>query len=101
MPLITVASLFFAFVRHGVDCLNLITVYRKEIDSQGLLIDMVTNTALGMVVGYQVCMMAFFTISERREEALVCTVVFVLSVIYIVVNYEKVNDSGMFDAGVS
>lgn len=33
MPLITVATVFFMFVRHAVDLLNLLTVFAKEIDS--------------------------------------------------------------------
>jgi len=33
VPLLTVACALYAFVRHSVDALNLITVYRKEIDS--------------------------------------------------------------------
>jgi hypothetical protein len=33
VPLITVACLLFAAVRHSVDSLMLITVYRREIDS--------------------------------------------------------------------
>lgn len=52
VPLITIASGFFVILRHGVDCLNLITVYRKEIDSQGRLIEIATNTALIYVIGY-------------------------------------------------
>ena len=52
VPLITVASAFFVIIRHAVDCVNLITVYRKEIDSQGRLIETATNTALIYVIGY-------------------------------------------------
>jgi hypothetical protein len=57
-----------------------------------LLIEVVTNTALTVVVVYQICMMAFFYINEREEEALVCTFVFIMSIFYTVVSYEKVND---------
>ena len=52
VPLLTLVTAFYAFVRHVVDCLNMITVYRKEIDSQGRLIDAATNTAFVFVLGY-------------------------------------------------
>jgi len=37
--------------------------------------------------------MAFFYINGCDEEAMVCTLVFICSIIYTVVSYEKVNDS--------
>lgn len=92
VPLLSVVTAFYAAIRHGVDCLNLITVFRKEIDSQGSLIDKATTTALIFVLGYQLCMMSFFTINEHTEEAVVCTFIFILSVFYIVISYESVND---------
>ena len=60
-----------------------------------------TNTALVMVVTYQVCMMAFLTIKDKNDEALICTLIFIVSVIYIVVGYEKVNDAGEYDFNAS
>ena len=33
VPLLTGACVLYGFIRYGVDSLNLITVYRKEIDS--------------------------------------------------------------------
>lgn len=54
-----------------------------------------------MVVAYQVCMMAFLTIKEKNDEALICTLIFIVSVIYIVVGYEKVNDAGDYDFDAS
>ena len=44
-------------------------VNRKEIDSQGELIETATNTAFFIVVSYQVCMMAFFSIKQLQAEA--------------------------------
>lgn len=52
VPLLTMACMIYAVVRHGVDALNLITVYRKEIDSQGHLISDVTNTVIILVLAY-------------------------------------------------
>ena len=54
-----------------------------------------------MVVTYQVCMMAFLTIKDKNDEALICTLIFIVSVIYIVVGYEKVNDAGEYDFNAS
>lgn len=59
VPLITLACAFYALVRHVVDALNLITVYRKEIDSQCQLIGVVTNTGLVITISYQICMAGF------------------------------------------
>lgn len=86
VPLLAAACLFYATVRHAVDCLNLITVFRKEIDSQGLLIESVTCAALAIVLCYQVCMMAFFYSQDRMQEAIACTFIFFTSIIFIVVN---------------
>ena len=58
--MVTIATAFFCMMRHIVDCLNLLNVNRKEIDSQGELIEAATNTALLVTVSYQICMMAFF-----------------------------------------
>ena len=96
--MVSVVSAFYAFVRHGTDSLNLITVFRREIDSQGMLIEMATNTALSFVVLYQVCMMAFFVIKERENEALVCTVIFIVSIAYIVASYERINNLVEFES---
>lgn len=52
VPMVSVASAFYAGTKHLVDGLNLITVHRKEIDSQGQLIDVATNAALIFVVLY-------------------------------------------------
>jgi hypothetical protein len=65
VPLVSLASAFYAGVKHLVDALNILTVNRKEIDSQGELIDIATNCALVFVVLYQLSMIAFFTITEK------------------------------------
>ena len=75
-----------------MDCLNLLNVNRKEIDSQGDLIEAATNTAFIIIVSFQVCMMAYFSIKELQAEAFVCTIVFIISIFYIVLSYEYVND---------
>lgn len=46
-------------------------------------------------------MMAFLTIKDKNDEALICTLIFIVSVIYIVVGYEKVNDAGEYDFNAS
>jgi hypothetical protein len=52
IPLVTVATAFFCSLRHVVDCLNLLNVNRKEIDSKGDLIEAATNTAFFLIVSY-------------------------------------------------
>ena len=91
VPLVSVATAFFCLVRHWLDCLNLLNVNRKEIDSQGALIDIATNTALIIIVCYQICMMAFFSMKDLNDEASVCTVIFLISILYIVFGYVHVN----------
>jgi hypothetical protein len=97
VPLLTVACALYAFIRHGVDALNLITVYRKEIDSQGHLISAVTNTVLILVVAYQVCMASFLAVKQCDSESLTIVALLVFSILYIVIGYEKVNDHGEFE----
>jgi hypothetical protein len=90
VPLVALACAFYAGVRHVVDCVLLLTVYRKEIDSSGCLIESATNCALIFVLLYQVCMMAYLVLQEKDEEALACTLIFVISIVYIVVSYESI-----------
>jgi hypothetical protein len=52
VPLVTLAGCLFIGLRHLVDCFQLLTYYRKEIDSSGKLISSVTNTALIFVLMY-------------------------------------------------
>lgn len=90
VPLVALACAFYAAVRHIVDCTLLLTVYRKEIDSSGCLIESATNCALIFVLIYQLCMMAYLVLQEKDEEALTCTLIFVISIVYIVVSYESI-----------
>ena len=92
IPLVTVATAFFCLLRHLVDCLNLLNVNRKEIDSQGDLIEAATNTMLFIIVMYQVCMMAYFQTQNLQAEAFVSTFLFIFSTFYIVLGYTNVND---------
>jgi len=41
---------------------------------------------------YQICMMAFFAREDMSAEALVCTLIFVVSIFYTVISYESVYD---------
>ena len=52
IPLVTGATLVYIYLKHVVDCLNLLNVNRMEIDSQGSLIDAATNSALMVIVLY-------------------------------------------------
>lgn len=42
-------------------------------------------------------MAAFLAVKERDQESLACVGIFVLSTLYIVIFYEKVNDHGEFE----
>jgi len=92
VPLVTLAACLFLSLRHVVDCLQLLTYYRKEIDSSGKLISAVTNSALIFVMLYQLCMMAFFTLKSKPYEASVVTLILVGSVVFTVISYEEVYD---------
>ena len=52
VPLVTLAGCMFLGLRHVVDCFQLLTYFRKEIDSSGKMISTVTNTALLFVLMY-------------------------------------------------
>ena len=97
VPLVALSSAIYAGLKHLVDSLNLLTVHRKEIDSQGQLIDITTNSALVFVVLYQLSMIAFFTITDKQLEALCCAVIFVLSILYLVTTYPNVNSTNLFE----
>jgi hypothetical protein len=52
VPLVPAAAAFFVYLRHTVDGYNLLTYYRREIDSSGKMIDFTTNTALIVCISY-------------------------------------------------
>ena len=52
VPLVPMAAAVFVYIRHMVDGYNLLTYYRREIDTSGKLIDYVTNHALLIVIMY-------------------------------------------------
>jgi hypothetical protein len=92
VPIVTLAAFLFMSLRHVVDCLQLLTYFRREIDSSGRMISTVTNTALLLVIMYQMCMMAFFYIKRRPTEAMVTLLIMVGSIMFTVVSYEEVYD---------
>ncbi len=92
MPLIPVAAAIFTYLRHTVDGYNLLTYYRRETESSGGMIDYLTNTALIVVITYQICMTAYFAIHNRQTETLVCTVIFLFSGFFVAITYEDVYD---------
>ena len=92
IPLISVAGAIFVYLRHVVDGYNLLTYYRREIESSGKMIDYTTNTALIMVISYQICMTTYFAIHGRQGETIACTVIFLFSVFYAAITYEDVFD---------
>ena len=97
VPLVTLAACLFLGLRHIVDCLQLLTFFRREIDSSGKMTSTVTNTALIFVVLYQLCMMAFFVIKDRPEEAMAVTFILIFSMLYTVISYEEVYDLTKID----
>jgi len=52
VPLVPLAAATFVYIRHNIDGYNLLTYYRREIDSSGKMIDHLTNTALIVVISY-------------------------------------------------
>ena len=92
VPIVTIAACLFMSLRHCVDCLQLLTYFRREVDSSGRLISTVTNSALLFVILYQMCMMAFFVIKNRPTEALVICLILVFSTLFTVISYEEVYD---------
>lgn len=92
VPIVSVAGAIFVYLRHLVDAYNLLTYYRKEIESSGIIVDKVTNTALVIIVFYQMSMIAYFTLHNRRPETLTCAMIFILSIFYISCTYESVYD---------
>ena len=92
VPLVPCAAAVFVYCRHMVDGYNLLTYYRKEIDSSGKLIDYTTNTELITVIMYQICMTAYFSIHNRKSETLACAFIFLCSVFYAAISYEDVYD---------
>lgn len=90
--MISGAAFIFVYLRHIVDAYNLLTYYRKEIESSGKIVDNTTNTALVIIVLYQMCMIAYFALHNRQEETITCTVIFLMSVFYVAITYEDIYD---------
>lgn len=92
VPLVPMAATAFFYVRHNIDGYNLLTYYRRETESSGKMMDYTTNTALLVVIMYQICMIAYFSIHNRRSETIVCAFIFLFSVFYSAITYEDVYD---------
>ena len=97
VPLVTVAASLFLLLKHLVDCLHLLTFFRKEIDSSGRLISSVTNSALIFVLIYQVIMMAFFGIKGKPTQAVAIMFILVFTVFFTAFSYEEVYDLSKID----
>lgn len=101
VPLVPMAAFAFVHIRHYVDSYNLLTYYRKEIDSSGKTIDYITNTALLIIMFYQICMTAYFAIHNRRMETLFCSIVFLISVFFSAISYEDIFDLARIEGVIS
>ena len=91
MPLITLAATFFFGVRHLVDLLNLLTVYRKELESQGNMIEIAMNSCIVIVVAYQIGMIMFAHFNNLPLCSLVCTMILLFTVFYVAATSKPVN----------
>ena len=60
-------------------------------------ISSVTNSALVFVIMYQLCMMAYFVLKNRQEEAAVITLILVFSILFFSISYEEVYDLSKVD----
>jgi len=97
VPLVTIAATLFFCLRHVVDCLQLLTYFRKEIDSSGKLITSACNTALNMTLLYQCCMIAFFMLKKRHVEASVLVASLVFTTAYRIGTTSVVYDLSKID----
>ena len=100
VPLIPIAAAIFTRMRHLVDGYNLLTYYRREIESSGRMIDYVTNTALIIVFFYQVCMTSYFAVHNRRIETIICLMVFLVSIFYTAWTYEELFDLAVIEGSM-
>ena len=85
IPLLSIACMIYAMIRHAVDATNLLLVYRKEVDSQGTLISDALNTLIVIVLVYQVCMAAFFALNNKDRESICCVLMLILTALFFVV----------------
>jgi hypothetical protein len=91
MPLITLTAFLFFFLRHCVDLLNLLTVFRKEIDSQGRLIESVLSTALAILVLQQIGSIFYCYYNDFLDQTVACLFIFLATIFYIAVTQNPVN----------
>jgi hypothetical protein len=82
VPMVTVAGCMFIFMRHFVDCFQLLTYFRKEIDSSGKIIKAICNTMMFFVLLYQVSMYAFFSAKKKTNESFICLAFSIFTVLY-------------------
>ena len=83
VPSICPANFYFFFTRHIVDYISLLSVHRIEMDSSGNLINSILNFSFIPVLLYHVCMMSFFLVKGKYTAAIITSVIFLLSIIYI------------------
>ena len=92
IPMLTIATAFYMASRHLVDLLNLLTVHRKEVDSQGSLINSATNTILFYIVAYQICMLFYFWVKSCQEQAVFSVFILIVTAFFIAVLYKPFSE---------
>lgn len=82
VPLVIPAGCWFFIIKHFVDGLALMTVHRKEIESEGRLLKSVINYTLLCVLFYQASMIGFFSICNLNFQAFIVLVMFIMSMFF-------------------
>lgn len=91
MPLITLSAFLFFFLRHCVDMLNLLTVFRKEIDSQGRMIEIAMSSAIAILVLYQIGSIFYCFYNDFQDQSIACLLIFLATIFYIAITQSPVN----------
>eukprot|EP00742_Colponemidia_sp_Colp-10_P008534 GILJ01009248.1.p1 GENE.GILJ01009248.1~~GILJ01009248.1.p1 ORF type:complete len:943 (-),score=102.35 GILJ01009248.1:123-2888(-) len=82
IPLVVPAGILFVVVRHMVDTYNLLFVHKKEMESDGGLIQRVLKFMMASTCLYQLAMVGFFYATNLLPQAFLCFFLFFSTVLF-------------------
>jgi hypothetical protein len=97
VPLVILAGCWFFAIKHCVDAYNLFFVHKTEVDSSGVLLKSVTSYTLICILFYQVSMIGFFALSDRKMHTFVLFMLFMVSIVMVFVMSGPLYDPSKMD----
>lgn len=89
VPIITLFGAMYLFIKHGVDCFNIITMHKKELESKSEMLSYILFTGQVILVMYQICLLVFLSLNDNNLPAFFV----VLTIIITLIIWKKTSDN--------